>query len=68
MNLTCNMASEMEYFLYKEDPRVARKKDFKNLNLISDIAEDYHLIQMSREEPVQGKIRKHLYDSGIDVT
>jgi len=63
----CNMASELEYFLYKEDPRVARSKDFKNLKTVSDIAEDYHLIQMSREEHVQAKFRRHLYQSGVDV-
>lgn len=60
-------ASELEYFLYRNDYRTAADGDYRDLKAAGWYVEDYHLLQGTRTEDVNGAIRRHLAASGIPV-
>lgn len=60
-------ATELEYYTYLDSFEVAAKKDYKDLENVSQYVEDYHLLQGTREEDFQYQCRKHLKESGIPV-
>lgn len=60
-------ASELEYFILDENYREARAKRYAGLSPASGYIEDYHILQGTREEPLNAAARKHLAASGVPV-
>jgi len=61
------MATELEFFLFKESLESIRRDQYMNLEPISGYNEDYHILQTSKEEPVMQRLRNALYAAGIPV-
>tara|TARA_B100000579_G_C22815554_1_gene847651 strand:+ start:673 stop:2037 length:1365 start_codon:yes stop_codon:yes gene_type:complete len=61
------VASELEYFLYRTSYRDAAFAGYDNLEPAGWYVEDYHLLQGSRTEDLNGAFRRHLKDMGIPV-
>ncbi len=59
--------SEIEYFIFKETYESAREKNFENLQTFGWYIEDYHMLQGTKEEGLNGAVRKHMDNSGIPV-
>lgn len=59
--------SEIEYFIFKESYESAREKNFDNLQTFGWYIEDYHTLQGTREEALNGAVRRHMDHSGIPV-
>lgn len=60
-------ASELEYFLYRDDYVASARDGYRNLTPAGWYIEDYHLLQGTRTEDVNGAFRRHLAASGIPV-
>jgi glutamine synthetase len=61
------LASELEFFLFRESYREAREKAYHGLRTHEAYNEDYHLLAAGFAEPVLGAIRRHVDASGIPV-
>lgn len=59
--------SEIEYFIFKETYESARAKKFEDLETFGWYIEDYHMLQGTKEEALNGAVRKHMDNSGIPV-
>lgn len=62
-----NMASELEFFLFRESYDEARDKAYHGLQTHEAYNEDYNLLAGAYAEPVLGAIRRHVDASGIPV-
>ncbi len=60
-------ASELEYFIFKESYNSAREKQYASLKPFGAYLEDYHILQGTREEPLNAAVRRHLANSGVPV-
>ncbi len=60
-------ASELEYYLYEDSYRDAAERRYADLRPTGWYIEDYHLLQGSREEHYNQRVRRHLAASGIPV-
>lgn len=60
-------ASELEYYIFHDSYRQSREKQYANLNALSNYIEDYHILQGTREEPLNAAARKLLSASGVPV-
>ena len=67
LGFTAMAGSELEYFLYSDSYAEANAKGYTNLTPQGWYIEDYHLLQGTREERINGALRRHLRDSGIPV-
>lgn len=67
MGLKAMMASELEFFLFKDSFEQAQAKGYNNLQTISTYNEDYHIFQTSKEEDVMRELRNGLFGAGIEV-
>jgi glutamine synthetase len=61
------MASELEFFLFRDDYAAARAKGYRDLATSQSYIEDYHVLSGSFAEPVIGEIRRRVDASGIPV-
>lgn len=61
------MATELEFFLFKESYEEAQAKGHKDLTPISGYNEDYHIFQTTKEEDVMRAIRNGLNGADIPV-
>jgi glutamine synthetase len=59
--------SEIEYYLFKESYGSAREKSYNGLEPFGSYLEDYHLFQGTKEEAINGAVRRHMHASGIPV-
>ncbi|MEM7047023.1 MAG: glutamine synthetase family protein [Pseudomonadota bacterium] len=66
-NLTAMMATELEFFLFKDSYEELRAQGYRNMAPISGYNEDYHIFQTSKEEDVMRAIRNGLAGAGIPV-
>ena len=64
---TAMAASELEYFIYRDDYVDAARSGYRDLTPAGWYIEDYHLLQGTRTEDVNGAFRRHLAASGIPV-
>jgi glutamine synthetase len=64
---TCNFASELEFFLFRESLDEAAAKNFGNLTPHSLVIEDYHILQTTRDEYVIRAIRNGINNAGVPV-
>jgi glutamine synthetase len=60
-------ASELEYYIFSESYESARNKRYSGLKTIGSYIEDYHILQGTREEPLNAAVRKYLSESGVPV-
>jgi glutamine synthetase len=60
-------ASELEYYIFDQSYRDSRHKNYTDLSHLSAYLEDYHILQGTREEPLNAAARKHLTASGVPV-
>lgn len=67
LGYTAKAASELEYFLYRDTFTTAASSDYRDLHPAGWYVEDYHLLQGSRTEDLNGPFRRHLAASGIPV-
>jgi glutamine synthetase len=59
--------SELEYFLFRTSYLDAARDGYRNLTQVGWYREDYHLLQGSRTEDLNGAFRRHLAASGVPV-
>ena len=61
------MASELEFYLFRETYESAQKKGWHNLEHFGSYIEDYHMLQGAKEEFIIGDIRNLMEKAGIHV-
>ncbi len=61
------IGSEIEFFMYRESFETARRNGYRDLQTHSDWAQDYNILQTTRDEYVIGDIRRSLIQAGIPV-
>jgi glutamine synthetase len=59
--------SELEYYIFNNSYRQAAATGYASLEPAGWYLEDYHVLQGSREENLNGAVRRHLSNSGIPV-
>jgi glutamine synthetase len=67
MGMKAFMATELEYFLFKESYEEAHAGGYRNLQTYGAYNEDYHIFQTTKEEDVTQAIRTGLQGAGIPV-
>jgi glutamine synthetase len=67
MGYTPMMASELEFYLYKESYAEAHEKDFKDLTPTIPYILDYHILATTMDEQYLGPIRRGMHGAGIPV-
>lgn len=67
MGMTAFMATELEYFLFKETYDEAQAGAYRNLQTFGAYNEDYHIFQTTKEEDINRAIRNGLQGAGIPV-
>jgi glutamine synthetase len=65
--LTCNIASELEFFLFNGTYESAGAAGYAGLKPSSDYRIDYHLLQPTRDEPIMRQIRQQMPAAGVVV-
>ena len=60
-------ASELEYYIFNDTYKEASQKGYSGLERFSSYIEDYHILQGTREEPLNAAARRCLSASGIPV-
>ncbi len=61
------VASELEFYLFKDSFDSAREKGYHNLTPFGWYLEDYHILQTTKEEPIVRAIRNGMEGAGIPV-
>ena len=61
------LASELEFFLFKQSFEQAQEMGYRNVEAISAYNEDYHIFQTTKEEHVMRAIRNGLKGAAIPV-
>jgi len=67
MGMKAFMATELEFFLFKQSYEQAHAQGYRNLDVISPYNEDYHIFQTTKEEGVMRAIRNGLHGADIPV-
>lgn len=67
MGMQAFMATELEFFLFKESFEEAQEKGHRDLTPFSAYNEDYHIFQTTKEEDVMRAIRNGLNGADIPV-
>jgi glutamine synthetase len=67
MGLKAFMATELEYFLFRESYEQAHEGGYRDLHTFGAYNEDYHIFQTTKEEDVNRAIRTGLQGAGIPV-
>lgn len=67
LGYSANMATELEFLIFRESLEELAASDFSKMTPISAYNEDYHILQTSKEEHIMRPLRNHLFDMGIPV-
>jgi glutamine synthetase len=67
MGFTPMMASELEFYLYKESYAEAWEKDYRDLTPTIPYILDYHILATTMDEQYLGPIRRGMHAAGIPV-
>ena len=67
MGLKCNIASELEFFLFNNRYGQSFAENYQNLAPSSDYRIDYHTMQTTRDEPIFHAIRQQMKEAGIPI-
>src|SRR5207237_2351943 len=62
-----NIGAELEFFLFKDSYAEAAAKGYRSLVPHSDVIEDYHILQTTRDEYLIREIRNGLQAAGVPV-
>ncbi len=65
--LTCNIASELEFFLFNTTYHDAFTSGYRNLQASSDYRIDYHIMQPTADEPLFRQIRNDMLLAEVPV-
>jgi glutamine synthetase len=65
--LICNVASELEFFLFNTSYQDAFAADYRNLPASSDYRIDYHTMQPARDEAIFRSVRNQMIAAGVAV-
>ncbi len=65
--MKATMATELEFFLFKQSFEEAQNGGYRDLETISAYNEDYHIFQTTKEEDVMRAMRTGLYGAGIPI-
>jgi glutamine synthetase len=65
--LVCNVASELEFFLFNNTYHDAFAADYRNLTASSDYRIDYHTMQPARDEELFRRVRNQMVAAGIAI-
>lgn len=60
-------SSELEYYIFDQTYSEARAAHYQDLKTYGAYIEDYHILQGTREEILNGAARRHLAGSGVPV-
>ena len=63
----CNIASELEFFLFNQSYADAHAADYRNLTPSSDYRIDYHTMQPARDEALFRAMRNGMDAAGVPV-
>jgi glutamine synthetase len=67
LGLTCNIASELEFFLFNTSYHDASQCNYSALTPSSDYRIDYHTMQTTRDEPIMHALRQQMPGAGVRV-
>ena len=67
LGFTTQFASELEFFLFRESVDEAAAKGYTNLTPHSQVIEDYHILQTTRDEYVIRTIRNAMDGAGVPI-
>ncbi len=67
MGMKAMMATELEFFLFRESFEAAHDKGYRDLNTYSAYNEDYHIFQTTKEEGIMRAVRNGLNGADIPV-
>ena len=67
MGLKSMVATELEFFVFRESFEELRDSSYRNMTTISPYNEDYHIFQTTREEGLMRQIRNGLQGAGVRV-
>jgi glutamine synthetase len=67
MGFTPLMATELEFYLYKESYAEAHEKDFSDLTPTIPYILDYHILATTMDEQYLGAIRRGMHGAGIPI-
>jgi glutamine synthetase len=67
MGMRAFMASELEFFLFRDSYEDVHAKGYRDLEPISAYNEDYHILQTTKEEDVMRAIRNGLQGADVPV-
>ncbi|MGD2172380.1 MAG: glutamine synthetase family protein [Gammaproteobacteria bacterium] len=67
MGLESAVATELEFFVFRESFEELRDKHYREMTTISPYNEDYHLFQTTKEEGLMRAIRNGLQGAGVGV-
>jgi len=67
LGYTVCFASELEFFLFRESVDEAAAKGYANLTPHSQVVEDYHILQTTRDEYVIRAIRNAMDGAGVPI-
>ena len=65
--LVAKMASELEFYVFDEDYRSCRERNYENLRTAGWYIEDYHVFETTKREPLMRAIRNHMDAAGVPV-
>lgn len=65
--LTCNIASELEFFLFNCNYHDAFASKYSRIEPSSDYRIDYHTMQPARDEPIMHALRQQMPPAGIAI-
>jgi len=67
MGLQSMVATELEFFVFRESFEELRDKRYREMTTISPYNEDYHIFQTTKEEGLMRQIRNGLQGAGVGV-
>ncbi len=67
MGLESAVATELEFFVFRESFEELRDKGYRDMTTISSYNEDYHIFQTTKEESLMRAIRNGLQGAGVRV-
>jgi glutamine synthetase len=67
LGYTAKVASELEFYLFKETFESARAKHYHDLATYGTYVQDYHILATTKEEGIMRQIRNYMNAAGIPV-
>jgi len=67
MGMTSAVATELEFFVFRESYEEMRDKGYREMTTISPYNEDYHIFQTTKEEGLMRALRNGLQGAGVGV-